>query len=258
MRSEKYKVRYMKTKKGYYWLLILALGITVSSCTPVYYMANSGVEPIVFTKPIYRDTATVTAYIGGKFAHSIDSAFNHVGETNYYGQLYYFRTHTNKYHNFSYGGYGYMGEYNVQAVKAYRGKKNYYGGGLSGDINLNLPLKFLDYRIIGIKGTVFYEDGDFRKFKMLASKQYLVTSNASQFGYNVSIISSIDIKLNKWSSIGISTALGISGEINSNHQFFTNSSILNYQNKRVTLFLQETSYYFGIGDEFALGLNYRL
>lgn len=248
----------MKSKKGYYFLLIIVLGITVSSCVPIYFMANSGVEPIVFTKPVYRDTATVTEYIGGKFSHSIDSAYYHIGETNYFGQLYYFRTHTNKNYSFSYGGYGYMGDYNVQAVQAYRGKKNYFGGGISGDICLNLPFEFIDFRIIGLKGTLFYEDGDFRKFKTLARQQHLAITSSNQFGCNVSITSELDVKLNPWSSIGVSTAIGVSGELNSNYSFITNSSILNYQNKRVTIFLQSTTCYFGIGSELAFGLNYKL
>lgn len=221
-------------------------------------MANTGMNPIVFTKPVYRDTATITDYIGGKFSHSIDSAYYQSGETNSFGQIYLFRTHTKKNYSFSYGGYGYMGDYNVQVLQTYRGKKNYFGGGLSGDISLNLPSRLVDFRIIGIQGTLFYEDGDFRKFKMLAGQQYMATTSTNQFGFNVCMTSALDFKLNEWSSIGYSVALGISGELVTGHRFLTDSSILNYQNKRVTLFLQSSTCYFGIGSELAFGLNYRL
>lgn len=253
-------------------LFITLIAIIVSSCIPSYYMANRAMDNIVFTKPVYRDSSRVTSYIGGKFTQSLNISQNHSNETNYnpndanyFGQLYLFRTHTKRNYSYSYGAFGYYGDYNVEAVKAYNGKKSYFGGGISSDICLNIPLDMIDIKIAGLKGTLYYEDGDFRKFKILAGEQHLAQTSSDLVGYNISGTSGLDLKLNKVNSIGIYLSSGISGEFISRERFFTSSCILNFQTKRFTLYLQDssnllhdTSNFFGIGEEVSLGLNYRL
>ncbi len=54
-------------------LHLLVISVLFSSCVASYNIANAGIDPIVFTKPVFRDSSTVTDYFGGKFTHSIDS-----------------------------------------------------------------------------------------------------------------------------------------------------------------------------------------
>jgi hypothetical protein len=247
------------------WILFLLIVVVVSSCLPTYYMGNSGLDPIVFTKPVYRDSAMVTNYIGGKLTQSLDSTYNWSHETNFFGQAYWFRTHTQKYYSFSYGAFGYLGNFNVIEVPDYAGNKSYFGGGLSGDICWNIPLKVIDLKLVGLKGSFYYEDGDFRKFKILAEEQNLAVTTTDQFAYNVSLTSGVDVKLNKVSSIGLYFSNGMSALLVSKARFFYNTSILNYQTNRFTVYLQSSTNILnqiflnrGMHGEISIGLNYRL
>ena len=246
-------------------LLLLLISLSSCSCITSYYMGNSGMEPIVFTKPAYRDSTRVSDFIGGKITTSPDSTFNRSDETNSFGQIYWFRTHTHKYYNFSYGAFGYLGNYKVTAVKELAGNKSYFGGGVSADICANIPLDVIDIRIAGLKGTLYYEDGDYRKFRLAAINQKLALASTELLGYNLSETFGFDIKLTKKNSIGCYTSNGISGQFISGERFFTSSNVINYQTNRFTLFMQASSTWlrgfsnpFGLDYEFSLGLNYRL
>ncbi|MGC3977371.1 MAG: hypothetical protein QM751_03525 [Paludibacteraceae bacterium] len=109
----------------------------MQSCTPYYALGNNGIDPIVFVKPVYKDSALVTTYIGGKYTHSVDSAYSHANEVNYFGQLSCSQTHILKYYNFSYGAFGYLGNYKVAKIDNLKGNKMYYGGGISSEFCLD-------------------------------------------------------------------------------------------------------------------------
>ena len=227
-------------------------------CSPYYAFGNSGIDPISFNKPLYADSVKVTTYIGGKFTETNDSAFLQKGEKNYYGQLYWAQTHTGEYYNYSYGAFGYMGSYNVTKVPDFNGNKSYYGGGLSGELNFNLPLKTIDIRIIGVKGTLIYENGDFTRFRSLAYAQNLITGvSHSQLEYNVSLVNGFDFKVNK-GKFGIDLSEGITYFDHDIPDFFTSSMNIHYTFKQYTAYILFSNSFLGIGDEFALGFNYRI
>jgi len=241
-----------------YYFGVCMLVLSLPGCSPYYAFGNSGIEPIVFNKPLYSDSVKVATYIGGKYTQTVDSAYDQKGEKNYFGQLYWAQTHTEKCYNYSYGAFVYLGSYKVTAVENYNGNKSYYGGGLSGDFNFNLPLKTVDIRFIGIKGTLFYEDGDFTRFRRIASQQNLIYGvSSSKFSYNISMLQGINFKLKK-STIGIDISSGITYFLNDSPSFFTNSFNIHYTYNQYTAYFQETSSYFGIGYEYALGVNYRI
>ena len=231
---------------------------SIHGCSPYYAFGNAGIDPIAFNKPLYSDSLKVTTYIGGKYTHSVDSAYDQKGERNYFGQLYWAQTHIEKYYNYSYGAFGYLGSYKVAAVENYKGDKSYYGGGLSGETNFNIPLSNVDIRLIGVKGTLFYENGDFTRFRSLASEQNLITGvTSSRFSYNISCLQGLDFKLNK-STIGADVSTGITSFVNDSPSFFTFSLNIHYTYKQFTVYSQNTYSAFGIGEEFALGFNYRI
>ena len=226
--------------------------------THYYAFGNTGIEPIVFNKQVYADSAKVTTYIGGKYTLSTDSAYYHKGETNYFGQFYWAQTHTEKYFNYSYGAFGYIGSYKVVEVESYSGNKSYYGGGLSGEVNFNLPLKTIDIRLIGLKGTIFYENGAFTRFREQSSRQHLITGvSNSRFAYNISLTQGFDIKVEK-GQVGLDATSGITYFMNDTPEFLTLSGNLHYSYKDYTIYIQNTNSFRGIGSEFALGFNYRI
>jgi hypothetical protein len=238
--------------------LLLSLLFSLHSCTPYYAFGNNGVDPIAFIKPVYADSASVTTYIGGKYTHTIDSAYNHKNEVNYFGQLNWSQTRTSKYYNFSYGAFGYLGSYKVAKLEDFKGNKEYYGGGVSSEFCLNIPLRSVDLRLIGIKGTFYYENGDFTKFRRTASAQNLISGvSASQFAYNISLTSGYELKYKK-SGLGFDGSTGMTYFMNDKAAFLTCSLNGHYTYKRYTVYVLYTESAFGIGEEYALGFSYRL
>ncbi|MFZ4724848.1 MAG: hypothetical protein ACOYMD_05340 [Paludibacter sp.] len=241
-------------------LIFIFFAITLSSCVPSYNLANSGIDPIVFSKPVYRDTATVNDYIGGKFTHSYDSVYFNPNESNSFGQVYWFRTRSEKDYCYSYGGFGYLGNYNVAAIESLKGKKNYYGVGVSGDLCLNIDLDFADLRVLGVKGALFYEDGDYQHFKKQVNKDSLAISVTDKVGINLASYTGFDIKLRK-SSFGLYFTTGITTGFNSRFMMFNYSAIANYQTDRMTFFVQKSSTSSGLfyyGSDYSVGFNYRI
>ncbi|MDD4970967.1 MAG: hypothetical protein PHT07_16185 [Paludibacter sp.] len=231
---------------------------SLAGCTPYYAFGNAGIEPIAFTKSLYADSIKVSTYIGGKFTHSIDSAYYHRGETNYFGQFYWAQTHIEKHFNYSYGAFGYIGSYKVLEVESYAGKKPYYGGGLSGEVNYNVPLKTIDLRFIGVKGTLLYENGEFTGFRRIASQQQLITGvTASRYSYNISMTQGFDFNVDK-GRFGVDISSGITYFLNDKPEFLTSSINIHYTYKHCTAYIQNTNSFLGIGSEFAVGLNYRI
>ena len=249
----------MKTIKRF---IIIFFGcfllVFIHSCSPYYAFGNAGINPIVFNKPVYSDSLKVTTYLGGKYTQTVDSAYNQEGEKNQFGQLYWAQTHIEKYYNYSYGAFGYIGRYKVAKVENYNGNKSYYGGGVSGEINFNIPLQSVDIRLIGIQGMLMYEDGAFTRFRRLAGEQHLISGvTSSKLAYNISCLQGIDFKIQK-STIGLDISNGITYFTNDSPRFFSSSLILHYTYKQFTAYTQNTNSLFGIGEEFTLGFNYRI
>lgn len=247
-------------KTARFVIFSLLVSVTFTSCISSYSIANAGIDPIVFTKPVYRDSATVTDYLGGKYSHSYDYMYFNPGETNAFGQAYWFRTRSDQDYTYSYGAYGYLGNYNVQATEYLNGKKSYFGGGISGDLCFNIDLPQVDFRIIGIKGSLFYEDGNYLKFKNLVDQTTSAFAAPDRVGFNMSSFSGIDFKLKK-SSLGFYFSAGLTSGLSYSTLMFTSSAIVNYQTDRMTFYLQNSSnlanlFYFG--SDIAIGLNYRL
>ena len=249
----------MKTIKQILVLgLVCFISFSLYSCLPYYALGNNGAVPMEFIKPVYADSALVTTHIGGRYTHTIDSAYSHKNEVNSFGQLDWSRTHILKNYNFSYGAFGYMGTYKVAKIEDFKGKKTYYGGGLSGEFCLNIPQQSGDFRIIGIKGALYYEDGNFTKFRKIAAEQNLISGVTNRhFAYNISLTSGFAFKY-KSSSFGLDASMGRTHFINNESGFLTFSFNPHYTYKQYMAYVLFTKSAFGIGGEFAIGFKYRL
>lgn len=242
------------------WLLFFFFGVLILQfygCYPEYGIANSGGEPIYFTKPVYEDSAMTANYIGGKYSHTLGSAYSNKNEYSYFGKLYVYRSYTQRYFNFSYGVFGYMGSYKVDKVEEYRGFKSFYGGGVSSEINLNIPFSIGNIRPIGFRGTLLYEDGDFASFRRKASSDSLANNlSASNFTYNMSFTDEVVFKI-KENSFGFYGAFGLTFYNHDDNSYITVTGGVHYSYKRFSIYFHRTSCFLGIGESFSLGLNYR-
>lgn len=227
-------------------------------CLPRYGLANSGGDPIFFTKPVYKDSAVVATYVGGKFCQTADSAYFHKNESSYFGELYLYRSHSQKFFNYAYGIFGYQGSYRVAQLEQFKGNKHFYGGGVSGEMNLNLPVYIVDMRLFGVRGSAWYEGGDFYSFRKYASDQGLIENvNTSHLAYNISFMQEYNFRLNN-SSVGFYHSLGTTSDLEHQYSYLTYTSTLFFTYKRFTSYAQYTICTFGIGRMYSLGMSYQI
>ena len=243
-------------------IILIGAGVILAGlfegCRPQYGIANGGAEPIYFEKPVYRDSAVTACYIGGKYAQTIDSAYSNNNERSRFGEIYFHRSHTKKFYNLSYGAFGYMGSYKVAVVEKYRGEKSFYGGGVAGSFNLNIPTAMVDFRPIGVSGSFLYEDGDFASFRRKAEKENLIDNlNSGQFVYNLSLTTEYVLKF-KHSSLGILGSLGSTMNTDEDLPVFTLNGCVHYSYKDIAAYVQGTHYSWGIGNVISVGLSYRI
>lgn len=249
----------------FYPFKYLAISATISlllflpGCRPYYGFGSSGIDPIVFVKPVYADTARVSTYAGGSFTHTPDSAYGHWNESNMSGKFYLARTQSEKYYTFSYGAFGFMGKYHVAEIPGYRGYKSYYGGGLSGEFCFNIPFGSTDIRLFGLKGSMYYEDGDFTAFRTHAARQELIRGvTQSRMAYNISLTSGYEYRFAYQHSIGLDGSMGVTNYWNDDPADLTFSANIHYTHKRYMGYFLLAHSVFGLGGEYAIGVSYRL
>lgn len=260
------KVKQLTTKlllmKRYFKSLILIVMtvflVTFSSCS-TFFIGNSNIEPVVFVKPVYRDSASITSYVGGKFNRSEFMNPYSDMHTNYFGQLNWSQTQTEKYFNLSYGAFGYYGQITLNQYESSEPfditNKGYFGGGVSADIQLNLPFENVNIRPIGIRGSLLYEDGEFAKYK----KQNLEAIGffPDKIAMTFSQTAGIDFKL-KRSSIGVNISVGSILTMPRSIIDMGYSTNVNYTASKFNIFIQNSGMLFMSNNDLIVGFNYRL
>ena len=254
-----------------YLLLLLFAWVIIflPSCSSIHYgIADTGNSPIYFTKPVSTDSIKSGNYVGGSFSHSIYSAYNE-NETNYFGKAYFFRSHAEKYFDFAYGAFGYVGNYKVDKINNYKGNKSLYGAGVSGEINANIPFGVFEWRIIGIKTTLLYEDGKYSQFRKSAEKESLIVNNNSNFVYNIGFSNEYIFKIKNKHIVGLYGCIGITKDLNMNSSIATQAITLHYTQKNITTFLHYSSFsnyegfnllslFFQTSPMWGIGVSYRI
>lgn len=241
-----------------YLVTITVFTLGFSSCS-TFFIGNSNIEPIVFAKPVYRDSAFVTSYVGGKFNRS--EFMNPYSDmySNYFGQLNWSQTQTEKYFNLSYGAFGYYGQITLDQYESYEPfditNKGYFGGGISADIQLNLPFENVNIRPIGIRGSAVYEDGEFAKYKR--QNLNIIGFSPDKIAMNLSQTAGIDFKL-KRSSIGFNISVGTILTMPHAFMDFGYSTNINYTTSKFNVFIQNSGMLLMSNSDLIVGLNYRL
>lgn len=238
--------------------LFLLLLIVVSSSCSTLYIANSGIDPIVFTKPVYADSITANTYMGGKINRSTYTDPMELLRNNYFGQAHIFQTITGKYLNSSYGAFGYMGKIIVKDAidNIPTGYKNYFGGGISADIQLNIPVSNFNLKPIGFKGSLMYEDGEYNKWRrqQMGSVGNLMDNtllNISQtIGANYQF-------LNK-NTFGLDASAGYTYMIPHLYMDMTFSIIVNYCTPKYAFYIQRSATVISQSNDLVFGMNIKL
>ena len=242
-------------------LLFFVIGIglifSINGCSPEYGMANGSGAPIYFAKPFYKDSAVRAIYVGGKFEHSLDSAYSNSHEKNYFGEFYIYRSHSWLHCNLSYGLFGYTGSYKVAAIQQYRGDKPYYGGGISTELDFKITEKNFEWRFLGFRGTLIYEDGSFYDFRRRAFDENLISDvSPGRYAYNFSVSSEYIYKFRQ-NCLGLYTSYGWTRNFRYNDVFPTIVGCLNYSYRKITVYSQLNWCILAAGGSYSLGIAYR-
>lgn len=234
-------------------ILFIATLQFLSSCSALY-IANPGIDPIVFTKPAYHDSTLVTNYVGGKFNRSeYLNSYDQLTD-NYFGQLYLFQTQTYRFFNTSFGAFGYLGKVGVED-NFNTNYKSYYGGGVSADVQLAIPIMNFTLKPIGIKGSLLYEDGEYYRLRYNDLQAIGIISD--KFMCNISQTAGIDYQFRK-NSLGLDISAGFSYMIPHMYMDLTYSAILNYTTPKFMIYLQKSGALMLSNDDLVIGLNFRL
>lgn len=217
------------------WLLILfassVLMFSLDSCTLSYGMGNTSEATRYQPKPAYRDKDTTANYVSAYVSHN-DGYGYFPNEDITFGGARFHRAHTFRRLNLTYGAFGYAGIYDVRLVTDRQGEKSFFGGGVSGEANLNIPLVDLfDWRIVGLRVSAWGEGGEFSRFKNeirgkeLEGSDGLATfSNESpnNFLTNVSLTSELIFKHEKF-DLGLNASYGYSFDPSSGNTVILNN-----------------------------------
>lgn len=248
----------MTTKKIPIYLFLCATIISSTSCS-ILNVANPTIEPIVFTKPMHRDTAFTTTYVGGKYCNShyldsyIDLVENNLGQVNLY------QTYTQKYFNASYGGFAYMGSVKIKEYIYNQPQnifnKNYYGIGTTADVQLNLPYGNFALRPIGGRFSLLYENGEYAHHNSSELNRIGITNNYIATTLSQTVGGDYYFKN---SNIAFNISAGF--EVTLPNFFFDlgYASNIVYTYDKFTVYLQQSGNLFLRNSDFVVGLTYRL
>lgn len=222
--------------------LFIVINILSFSCASVkneYGRANIIDPNIISIKPTYRDSAATAVYIGGSIGASKENgAYNR--EESF--QVNSFNAHiatTKKNFNASIGGYGFWGDYQTTEYPGFAsGDQSFKGYGINGNININLPFDYLDWRLLGLNLNYQHENGDFFDFRRRIANSRLAINGEENAGRVSTSLYSELIWKHKFFDAGLTYSLGLG-----NNKFASTKIFATYRS--VTLFYQNSSSFEG-------------
>lgn len=249
-------------------LFLFSIQFVLNSCTPRYGLANLGSQTKYLPKPAYGEEEEKATYLSGQFyqstgydtVRSLSTMYpimSPVDMISYYGDFAYIKSSSAADHNTAYGMFVSGGNYKVKSLDEFNGNKYFLGAGLIGDINVNIPFKHVDWRIIGIKGAITYENGEYSKFRTLADREGLIidihpNNIAASMHLTSEVLGKInDINISFYNSFGLTYG---------RKNIFLVSQALQFTHQRTTVFLQPSYLIFinNINFSFSFGLNYKI
>ncbi|MEL7146777.1 MAG: hypothetical protein AAFO69_10445 [Bacteroidota bacterium] len=221
-------------------LVILVWALSCFSCAVTrnqYGIANIGTGANLSFKPAYRDTVENATYIGGSLGSTLGANGYNDGESSQLGLLSINRAITFKNFNASYGGFIYGGKYITQPYPGIPGgNKSFIGGGIEGDINFNIPINDVDFRIIGLKATYLHEEGEYFDFRRNVERNRFANNLHPERGhFRFNLTSEAVLKINDEMEAGAGISLGLNkGSQSGGRLFFTRKNISFYLQRSFT------------------------
>ena len=212
----------------------MILLICLSGCATYYGIANFNSESSTLYKPPFRDSTTTGKYLTGAFysnAPYINPTYG--GNIISFGTVQYHRATTEKTLSYAYGGFIHLGNYYATDIKGFKGGNLFfYGGGITGDVSMNIVFKNIEWRMIGAKMTILTEPGEYAKYRKEIDRTFdsrgvfgfgdVIDLNPNNVSVNLSAISEIIYKHKKF-DLGFSATLGMGNQLITygNKIFFT-------------------------------------
>ena len=235
------------------YFLLFAFLFSFSSCS-IFNIANSTIEPIVFTKPVYRDSSSLTSYVGAKY-NKTEYLSEYVDMVdNSFGQVHWFQTQIHKNYNYSYGAFGYLGSIGIED-NGQKDYKNFGGAGISADMQLNLPFTGINLRPFGVRTSLLYEGGEYSRYKSQLSSG--MGDYADKIAVTLSQTAGIDFKFRK-SALAVNFSVGSLMTFPHAFMDLIYSTNVNYNFSRFTVFVQSSGALVMSNEDLVVGLNYRL
>lgn len=184
------------------YIYIIVLGILLSSCSS---FLGTGLHHQSFSymaKPLCVNDSTKTS----RWYASVATGRGHAGvwaknagDKNGWGQLAIHRAISAPKGSIAYGTFGYYGQYIVSensfvpdtvSLSPYRGRYNYYGGGLRFSANLATSNRWIIWRYLGVEATYYTENGSLNGLRNTLINQrnprWYVAPNREVFNWGVS------------------------------------------------------------------------
>ena len=217
-------------------LMLLFICLVFSRCSKTYGIANFSSESTILLKPSFRDSTSTATYISGTLSHTVIAPEYNEHRGISLANFDYHKAISNKGHGVAYGGFLHAGNYQANSLSALKGgNKYFFGGGVTGESYVNIPMNSLDWRILGLKFTALTEHGAYSKFRSDAENSpnsgSIVNLSPSNISLNLTASTELVVKL-KNADAGFSFSFGIG------HQIVTTGQRLYYSRNNSVGFIQ--------------------
>jgi len=178
--------------------LLLGVAFIVQSCTQTLYYGPGmlGGESRYQAKPLHSDSSRSKHYVSAGFHHNFKEGYQHDEESRFGTANYHFAL-SRKNFSFAGGVGGYYGDYYPKAWDPTYGRKKFWGASATSEIQINVPLGHDNFKIIGFRQSMFYEDGPFYTFRKEAARSSpnIINYSSNHLLFNSSFTSEYEVNL---------------------------------------------------------------
>lgn len=186
---------------------ILSLSIFAVGCGPNYLPALwDSAPPMSAPTEVKKESTFLSAY------YNSAGGFNR-GDENKFFRANLVKATGGSWYKFSGGGFAYFGSYNVQnpgELQPNKGEKSYFGIGADIDVNIFLPLYFLNLGI-GTYGGVAGEFGSYTSFRKNKHGKSELSPIYDEIVPFLSFYPFLQLNFSKSDKLSIKTGMGLPG-----------------------------------------------
>nr|WP_321231884.1 hypothetical protein [uncultured Psychroserpens sp.] len=256
----------IKSESSVLLLAIIGIFMLTSCGKRVYTSGTYGSIKSYTVKPEYRGENKKGTYISADFSKGEQDVTNSITDKKTFLSIRAHRSITRKYFNFYYGLGGTLGNYKfggpiTDGVNV--GSKAFYSLNSKTGINLNLPTKKMDWRILGVELIYNYEFGPYQNTledvkNSTEDSELLIFNKKSILSYNLTTEAVFKLNSGNALSLGIYVGdiLNKTGNLKGEDSNFL-GVFISFKFKKITLSLVSESAQESIGSS-KFGLTYQL